>query len=480
MRDLERHEQNFRRKMRRNSAFVGGIILCGIGAMIPLWDYQTKFDRVLFCFKPPVVHRPNVHQFCQGKKIRIGIAWRVEQERLSNLEFDQKVRVLKPVPAQNSQAVWYGLGGAGCLLTAYAIFKKLTDELEQSFPVLFGNLRARALEIDLENEKHLGIVQHSKELETDFTKEQLSRQNQALKIQLMTDAEREDALKKAGHYEEIEEAVHGLKLSDIGKQTAENALSKAKAEHEMTQLQQAIAPDTDAPALIGVTLPDYPRLEKIEWWQWDWFQTKPHDLIPHIRIIGSTGMGKTTLAGWVLKILPGEAKVITIKRKKDQWQGLEVLGVPEDFDTIEQELLSLEADRKAKIAQLADGIDPPLINIGIDEWRAIKEHVDCATNIIRDEITLSREAGHRYVLMAQGRQVKTWGLKDESDLTECFATLFMGKFAIEEAQSYYNHHQMIPDSSKANVIEALEKAGNRAAWISASFGEFPALIPHIS
>jgi hypothetical protein len=157
-----------------------------------------------------------------------------------------------------------------------------------------------------------------------------------------------------------------------------------------------------------------------------------------------------------------------------------VLGVPEDFDTIEQELLSLEADRKAKIAQLADGIDPPLINIGIDEWRAIKEHVDCATNIIRDEITLSREAGHRYVLMAQGRQVKTWGLKDESDLTECFATLSMGKFAIEEAQSYYNHHQMIPDSSKANVIEALEKAGNRAAWISASFGEFPALIPHIS
>jgi hypothetical protein len=88
----------------------------------------------------------------------------------------------------------------------------------------------------------------------------------------------------------------------------------------------------------------------------------------------------------------------------------------------------------------------------------------------------------RIFALAQGRQIITWGLQGESDLLECFCSIFLGKFAVEECESYrdkfpqdseqYAKYQQVPDY--------LETLGNRAAWISCELGEFPAVVPDLS
>jgi len=41
------------------------------------------------------------------------------------------------------------------------------------------------------------------------------------------------------------------------------------------------------------------------------------------------------LIDWLLDVFPAlKSQVITVKRRINQWQGLKVIGVPEDFDGI--------------------------------------------------------------------------------------------------------------------------------------------------
>jgi hypothetical protein len=73
-------------------------------------------------------------------------------------------------------------------------------------------------------------------------------------------------------------------------------------------------------------------------------------------------------------------------------------------------------------------------------------------------------------------------LEGESDLLECFCSIFLGKFAVEECESYRNK---FPKDSEQyakyqEVRNYLESLGNRAAWISCELGEFPAVVPDLS
>jgi hypothetical protein len=55
----------------------------------------------------------------------------------------------------------------------------------------------------------------------------------------------------------------------------------------------------------------------------------------------------------------------------------------------------------------------------------------------------------------------------------------MGSFAREEAASYYSQAKHIPEDSKTKLLAELEKAGNRAIWVHAGFGDFPGITPEI-
>jgi hypothetical protein len=105
-----------------------------------------------------------------------------------------------------------------------------------------------------------------------------------------------------------------------------------------------------------------------------------------------------------------------------------------------------------------------------------------AKDLQGENLTLGRELKIRIFALAQGRQIITWGLQGESDLLECFCSIFLRKFAVEECESCRN--KFSKDSERyakyQQVRDYLESLGNRAAWISCELGEFPAVVPDLS
>jgi hypothetical protein len=105
-----------------------------------------------------------------------------------------------------------------------------------------------------------------------------------------------------------------------------------------------------------------------------------------------------------------------------------------------------------------------------------------AKDLQGENLTLGRELKMRIFALAQGRQIITWGFQGESDLLECFCSIFLGKFAVEECESYRN--KSLKDSEQyakyQQVRDYLESLGNKAAWISCELGEFPAVVPGLS
>lgn len=272
------------------------------------------------------------------------------------------------------------------------------------------------------------------------------------------------------------------------------SMESKSQEVEDAQVEQNAAPALLSNQLLGVELPITPDLG-VKFFDWKQFRDTP-EMFPHIRGVAPTNGGKTTLFDWLMDVIPSQRKtVITIKRKPHQWTGLEVIGVPENYDAIRKTLESLQSERIRRTALMAKGIDFPMWNVGIDEWRVISKNIKAivdrktkqivspsAKQIMGDMITLARELGIRIFALAQGRQVVTWGLEDESDLAECFCSIYMGRFALEECEKYRNKYPKDSEqyAKYQQVRDYLESLGNRAAWISCELGEFPAIVPDLS
>ena len=265
-------------------------------------------------------------------------------------------------------------------------------------------------------------------------------------------------------------------------------------EVEKPELPSKTASAANNNQLLGAELPVTPNLG-VKFFDWKQFRETP-DNFSHIRAVGATNSGKTTLVDWLMDVIPSDKKfVCTIKRKPHQWQFIEVIGVPEDYEAIRHSMLSIRAERIRRTAQMAKGIDFPSWSIAFDEWKAQTRNIKAiierktkeiispsARDLQGENLTLGRELKMRIFALAQGRQIMTWGLQGESDLLECFCSIFLGKFAVEECESYRNK---FPKDSEQyakyqQVRDYLESLGNRAAWISCELGEFPAVVPDLS
>jgi hypothetical protein len=273
-----------------------------------------------------------------------------------------------------------------------------------------------------------------------------------------------------------------------------NPMESKPQEVENAELPSKTASAPNNNQLLGVELPITPNLG-VKFFDWKQFRETP-DNFSHIRAVGATNSGKTTLVDWLMDVIPSDRKfVCTIKRKPHQWQFIEVIGVPEDYEAIRHSMLSIRAERIRRTAQMAKGIDFPSWSIAFDEWKAQTRNIKAiierktkeiispsARDLQGENLTLGRELKMRVFALAQGRQIMTWGLQGESDLLECFCSIFLGKFGVEECESYRNKFSRDSEqyAKYQQVRDYLESLGNRAAWISCELGEFPAVVPDLS
>ena len=166
---------------------------------------------------------------------------------------------------------------------------------------------------------------------------------------------------------------------------------------------------------------------------WNLFKADS-DRFPHIRIIAKSGMGKTTLAEWLLSILGGERFVITPKKKPTDWRGYKVYGAGFNFEECAEKMASIKQEMYQRFDEIEAGKDHSFINFVADEWRLVVKKSPEAKDDMKEVITVARDAKIRMIGIAQGEQVGIWGLEGESDLEECFTTIRMGQFAIDHAK----------------------------------------------
>lgn len=202
------------------------------------------------------------------------------------------------------------------------------------------------------------------------------------------------------------------------------------------------------------------------------------DKFPHLRIIGKTGVGKTTLAQWLMELLGERQFVITPKKKPADWTGQEVYGYPFNYQEIEEKLKQVHSLMYSRYREMDEGREPDMLNFVVDEWRLINQNLDTANELLKDIITVSRDARIRLIAIAQGENVKTWGLDGEGQLEECFTTIRLGAFAIEHCKKLRNRYRAGSEDYNhySQMLEKLESGQEYCCMVENQL----ALIPDLS
>ncbi|GAX43423.1 hypothetical protein NIES4075_44360 [Tolypothrix sp. NIES-4075] len=182
---------------------------------------------------------------------------------------------------------------------------------------------------------------------------------------------------------------------------------------------------------------------------------------------------------WLVDVL-GDAFIITPKKKPHNWCGLEIYGcTPKmfNFEAILERLKWIQSQMYQRYELIDKGEEPPLINFVVDEWRLINKNIPKAKEIMKEIITVAREANLRLIAMAQGTQVKTWGFEEESDLEECFSDILIGDFAVERCLSLRRkHHKQSEEYAYWTQVLAFLKQSDRPCMVANQ----PAIIPDLT
>jgi hypothetical protein len=241
----------------------------------------------------------------------------------------------------------------------------------------------------------------------------------------------------------------------------------------------------------------------INFFDFNRLRTEPNKFA-HLRVIGGTGIGKTTFVDWLLDTLGGDRFVITPKKKSWNWVGLKVYGLWFDYETIRAKLQWIHAEMYRRYPLMEAGQTFEITNFVVDEWRLINTNVKAikerdpetkqtievapsAKAMMKDIITVARESALRLIALAQGENVASWGFEGESDLEECFTDIRLGEFAIDYAKSLRNPCRKDSDDYEywTAVLGELERQSQQRTREGKSIpccmvGKYPAQIPDLT
>ncbi len=272
---------------------------------------------------------------------------------------------------------------------------------------------------------------------------------------------------------------------------------------ELEAVTQNVQGETEAPIAQTPAVQILTSNVTVKIFDFTRLRTEP-DKFAHLRVIGGTGIGKTTFVDWLLDTLGGDRFVITPKKKSWNWVGLKVYGLWFDYEVIRSKLQWIHAEMYRRYPLMEQGETFEITNFVVDEWRLIntnvkaikerdpetkqvKEIAPSAKAMMKDIITVARESALRLIALAQGENVASWGFEGESDLEECFTDIRLGEFAIDYAKSLRNPCRKDSDDYEywTAVLSELERQTKRRTREGKSIaccmvGKFPARIPDLT
>lgn len=209
--------------------------------------------------------------------------------------------------------------------------------------------------------------------------------------------------------------------------TARQAGATTGATTGATPHQDAVAPASTPPALRSVGASEPPPLPLAQWWP------LALDAL-HIRLIGPTASGKSTLARALAAALPGQLALIDPLWRPGSWDGLPCATVAPDgeFSPIAGQVDALLAELRRRGAALQAGTTnfTPLVIVW-DEIPACVDEIADAGRLVRRVGQRGRHVGMRLIGLAQSDRVRAWGLEGHGDAAGNFVTIYMGRAATE-------------------------------------------------
>lgn len=158
----------------------------------------------------------------------------------------------------------------------------------------------------------------------------------------------------------------------------------------------------------------------------------------HVMIIGNTGAGKSTVARYLAYQVGGRVTVYECEGYPGDWNGLEVIGRGEDWESISQgmqwDLDFLTTKVEARVHQgdsALQGTDRVMI---CEEFPEVKGNVKCAAEWLERHARRGRKLKQFLILLSQYDRVSAWGLDGKSDLADCFVKVRLGKIALAHAK----------------------------------------------
>ncbi|NET08435.1 MAG: hypothetical protein F6K09_01250 [Merismopedia sp. SIO2A8] len=463
---------DIQRKGRLNAGIVLALTTAGCVCLAASF-YGRQTPLIEYCFKPVEVLNPQ--DFCTPEKRYLMSVPFISPEQqpanpkyLEDWQLPEHATLLRTIPPTNPYKWLWGLGGTAFFGVAGALSKAREKKLLEFLPQYREEIKSSWILNQIRVLNHQRKVEYAARLDYQLWQFGADRAARAKQFSMLSPEE----------------------IQVFQEQARVQAASEAR------QITQSASTEPagylSGQTLDEVTAPGDKLSGGIEWFNWDWLRTQAENF-PHIRLVAVTNGGKTTLADWLVDLIPADERfVITVKRKPHQWRGLGVVGVPEQYEVIRDKLEWLETERKRRFENLQTGIEGHHLLVVVDEWRAIAknckpyEEEDVkhrgASQMMGDLITLAREANIRLLALAQSQRVKAWGLEGEGDLLECFASIYLGVFALEKAQARLAKSKEGTEEHKTwqEVINKLRRQGKRAAWIESEQGDYPAIVPELS
>lgn len=224
--------------------------------------------------------------------------------------------------------------------------------------------------------------------------------------------------------------------------------------------QNLLPPSTEVVEEGGIG--ENPGIPSLEWSEFVSTIINKPELYPHLAIFAPTGFGKTLTAEVIGDLRAAHYARTSSEYRKlyispiidtDEFLGWEIVGRGFDKDKLNEFIQFLQYDLIKRYENMDDKNIPALIAT-MDEYRWTAKNATNVPDTVGNGLSMGRRRKVNYILIAQGKGVKTLKMEGEGDLREQFVEVLKGGF-VEERISLLESEGRTPVGSTSYINKLL-------------------------